>query len=72
MERSTAKLANNFLIHGLIAEYPQAPSLSPAGIPQSRDRRFFFMDLTLRRAKGFVQNKLRELPWLGALRWSYK
>jgi hypothetical protein len=29
------------------------------GVPQSRDRRSFFMDLTLRRAKGFVQNKLR-------------
>ena len=27
-----------------------------AGVPQSRDRRSFFMDLTLRRAKGFVQN----------------
>jgi hypothetical protein len=26
--------------------------------PQSRDRLSFFMDLTLRRAKGFVQNKL--------------
>jgi hypothetical protein len=29
------------------------------GVPQSRERRSFFMDLTLRRAKGFVQNKLR-------------
>ena len=35
------------------------------GVPQSRDRRSFFMDLTLRRAKGFVQNKLRDLPWPG-------
>jgi protein required for attachment to host cells len=29
------------------------------------------MDLTLRRAKRFVQNKLRGLPRLGALRRSY-
>jgi hypothetical protein len=36
------------------------------GVPQSRDRLSCFMDLTLRRAKGVVQNKLRKLPWLGA------
>ena len=48
------------LIHAIDTQ----PTL--ASIPQSRDRRAFFMDLTLRRAKGFVQNKLRDLPCLGA------
>jgi hypothetical protein len=28
------------------------------GVPQNRDSLSFFMDLTLRGAKGFVQNKL--------------